>query len=375
MTEKHLLLAGGGHAQVEVLRQWAERPLAGWRVTLLTREAQSPYSGMLPGVAAGLYRPGDALIEIRALAVRAGAALLVDSVVGLDPAARLLRRAGGEPIRYDLLSLNTGVTPDVDQVPGAAAHAVPLKPIDALLPRLAALEAEARPSQAIAVVGAGAAGTEMALALAARLGPRGVGLALVAGGAGLLPGLPARFRHRARAALANAGIALLEGEEVAEVTEAGLRFRRRAALPADTVLWATGAAPAAWLAESGLARDARGFLLVEPTLQAVGQPAIFAAGDVASLRDAALPKAGVVAVRQGPVLARNLRAAAEGRGLEAYRPQRDWLILLATGDGRAIGTRNGLTFGGRWVWWWKDRIDRRFMARYRVSAQARGERG
>jgi selenide,water dikinase len=373
MTEKHLLLAGGGHAQVEVLRQWAERPLAGWRVTLLTREAHSPYSGMLPGVAAGLYRPGDALIDIRALAARAGAALLVDSVLGLDPVARLLRRQAGEPIRYDLLSLNTGARPDLGQVPGAAAHAVPLKPIDALLPRLAALEARACAGQAIAVVGAGAAGTEMALALAARLGPRGVGLTLVAGGAGLLPGLPEGFRRRARAALAEASIALLEGEEVAEVTEAGLRFRRRAALPADTVLWATGAAPAAWLAESGLARDARGFLLVEPTLQAVGQPAIFAAGDVASLRDAALPKAGVVAVRQGAVLARNLRAAAEGRGLEAYRPQRDWLILLATGDGRAIGTRNGLTFGGRWVWWWKDRIDRRFMARYRVSAETRGE--
>lgn len=375
MTDKHLLLAGGGHAQVEVLRQWAERPLAGWRVTLLTRDAHSPYSGMLPGVAAGLYRPGDALIDIRALAARAGAALLVDSVLGLDPAARLLRRQGGAPIHYDLLSLNTGATPDLGQVAGAAAHAVPLKPIDALLPRLAALEAEARPGQTIAVVGAGAAGTEMALALAARLGPRGVRLTLVAGVAGLLPGLPAGFRRRARAALAEAAIALLEGEEVAEVTEAGLGFRRRAALRADTVLWATGAAPADWLAESGLARDARGFLLVEPTLQAVGQPAIFAAGDVASFRDAALPKAGAVAVRQGAVLARNLRAAAEGRALEAYRPQRDWLILLATGDGRAIGTRNGLTFAGRWVWWWKDRIDRRFMARYRVSAQTRGERG
>ena len=375
MTDKHLLLAGGGHAQVEVLRQWAERPLAGWRVTLLTRDAHSPYSGMLPGVAAGLYRPGDALIDIRALAARAGADLLVDSVAGLDPAARLLRRQGGAPIHYDLLSLNTGATPDLGQVAGAAAHAVPLKPIDALLPRLAALEAEARPGQAIAVVGAGAAGTEMALALAARLGPRGVRLTLVAGGAGLLPGLPEGFRRRARAALAEAGIVLLEGEEVAEVTEAGLRFRRRAALPADTVLWATGAAPAAWLAESGLARDARGFLLVEPTLQAVGQPAIFAAGDVASFRAAPLPKSGVVAVRQGPVLARNLRAAAEGRALEAYRPQRDWLVLLATGDGRALGTRNGLVFGGRWVWWWKDRIDRRFMARYRVSAETRGERG
>ena len=364
MTRKHLLLAGGGHAQVEVLRRLAQRPLPGWRVTLVTRERHSPYSGMLPGVAAGLYRPEQALIDIGALAARAGAEVAHDSVTGLDPAARLLRRAGGAPIGFDLLSLNTGATPDLARVPGAAAHAVPLKPIDALLPRLAALEAEARAGQSIAVVGGGAAGTEMALALAARLGPRGVRLALVAGGSGLLPGLPAGLARRARAALAAAGVTLAEGEDVAEVTEAGLLFRDRPALSADTVLWATGAAPAPWLADSGLARDGRGFVLVGPTLQSVTHPAIFAAGDVASLLPAALPKAGVFAVRQGPVLAHNLRAAAEGRPLRPYAPQRAFLMLLATGDGRAIGTRNGWVFGGRWAWWWKDRIDRRFMARY-----------
>jgi selenide,water dikinase len=163
MAERHLVLAGGGHAHVEVLRQFARRTLAGWRITLVTREVHSPYSGMLPGVAAGLYRAQQALIDTRALAARAGATLLVDSVDALDPDARLLRRAGGAPIAYDLLSLDTGATPDLSRVPGAARHALPLKPIDALLPRLAALVDAARPGQCLAVVGAGAAGTEMAL--------------------------------------------------------------------------------------------------------------------------------------------------------------------------------------------------------------------
>jgi selenide,water dikinase len=364
MRGGHLLLAGGGHAHVEVLRRLARRPIPGWRATVVSREARSPYSGMLPGVAAGLYRPAEALIDLRALAARAGATLVQDSVTGLDPAARLLRRAGGPPIAYDLLSINTGATPDLAQVPGAAAHAMPLKPIDALLPRLAALEAGARAGQVVAVVGAGAAGTEMALALGHRLGPRGVRLVLVAGAAGLLPGMPAALRRRAAAALAAAGVALREGEDVAAVTAGGLRFDRGPAVAADAVLWATGAAPAAWLAESGLARDARGFLLVRPTLQAVGRDEILAAGDVASLQPAPLPKAGVFAVRQGPVLARNIYALSEGRTPESYRPQRSWLVLLATGDRRALGTRNGVVVGGRWVWWLKDRIDRAFMARY-----------
>ena len=361
---KHLLLAGGGHAHVEVLRQLAQHPIAGWRVTLLTREEHSPYSGMLPGVAAGLYQPGQALIDTRALSSRAGAELVLDSVEALDPAARLLHRAGGPPLAYDLLSIDTGATPDLAGVPGAAAHALPLKPIDALLPRLEDLFAEARSGQVAAVVGAGAAGTEMALALAARLGPRGVRVVLVAGTSGLLPGMPGGMRRRMAAALAARGVELRQGEDVAEVAQGALRFSTGNTLPADAVLWATGAAPAAWLARSGLTRDGRGFLQVEPTLQAVGQPAVFAAGDVASLLPTPLPKAGVFAVRQGPVLARNLRAAAEGRALESYAPQRAWLVLLSLGDGHALGTRNGVVFGGRWVWWWKDWIDRRFMARY-----------
>jgi len=361
-NERHLVLAGGGHAHVEVLRRLAHEPLPGWRVTLLTREAASPYSGMLPGVAAGLYGAEQALIGVAPLAARAGAALVLDSVTGLDLGARLLRRASGEALHYDLLSIDTGATPSLS-VPGAADHALALKPIDALLPRLEALLASARAGQVVAIVGAGAAGTEMALALAVRLGPAGVRVVLVAGKAGLLPGVAAGFRRRVAAALIRRGVMLQAGEDVAAVTAEGLSFAAAPPLRADAVLWATAAAPAPWLERSGLARDDRGFLAVEATLQAVGNPAVFAAGDVAGFKPP-LAKAGVFAVRQAPVLAGNLRAAASGQPLRRYVPQRDWLVLLSTGDGRAIGTRNGISFEGRWVWWWKDRIDRRFMARY-----------
>jgi selenide,water dikinase len=204
----------------------------------------------------------------------------------------------------------------------------------------------------------------MALAMAARLGPRGVQVVLVVGARGVLPGLAEAAGRRMARALAERGVRLRSGEDVTEVTATALHFAAGPAVAADVVLWATGAAAAPWLEESGLRRDARGFLLVEPTLQALGRPEVFAAGDVASLIPQPLPKAGVFAVRQGPVLARNLRAAAEGRPLARYEPQKDWLVLLSLGDGRAIGTRNGLVFAGRWVWWWKDWIDRRFMARY-----------
>ncbi len=354
------MLVGGGHAHVEVLRQFAASPLTGWRITLLTREAMSPYSGMLPGVIAGLYRAEQALIDIRALAARAGAEALIDRATGIDLEAKRVHRAGGESRPFDLLSLDTGATPDTAGVPGAAAHVLALKPIDALLPRLRAL-LESPPAR-LGVVGAGAAGVEVALALRARLPQSRV--TLVAGVAGVLAGFPDRLRARATAALTERRIAIHQGEDVAEVVRDGLVFPRAAPLALDAVLWATGAAAPAWLGETGLARDRAGFLRVDACLQAIGQDRIFAAGDCAGFDPQPLPKAGVVAVRQGPVLARNLRAAAEGRALRPYRPQSDWLVLLSLGDRRAIGTRNGVVVGGRAAWWLKDWIDRRFMARY-----------
>ncbi len=367
MAERHLLLAGAGHAHVEVLWQFARHPLPGWRITLLTREGRAPYSGMLPGVVAGLYAPDQALIDIASLCARAGAALELDRVEGLDPAARLLRRTGGPPLAYDLLSLDTGAAPAVAHIPGAAQHALPLKPFTGLLARLTVLAEQARPEQVFAVVGAGAAGTEMAMALSARLGRRGVTIVLIAGVAGLLPGFPEEMRVRVATLLARRGVRLMQGDDVTEVTADGVLFRRSPPLATDAVIWAAGAAPPRWLERSGLRRDAVGFIQVEPTLQVVGQPAVFAAGDVSSLLPHPLPKAGVFAVRQGPILAHNLRAAAEGRQLRPYDPQSNWLVLLNTGDGKALGTRNGMVFGGRWVWWWKDLIDRRFVARYQTA--------
>ncbi|NKC30046.1 FAD-dependent oxidoreductase [Falsiroseomonas selenitidurans] len=353
---RHLLLIGGGHAHVEVLRQFGEAPLPGWRVTLLTREAHSPYSGMLPGVIAGLYRPAQALIDITALAARCGVGLVLDRATGIDPAARRVRRADGADLAWDLLSIDTGATPDTS-TPGAAEHALPLKPIDALLPRLQAL-ADGR---SVAVVGGGAAGFEVALALRRR-----APVALVAGASGLLPGFPEALRQRAARALAQRGVTLVAGRNVAAVAPGALHFVDAPTLRAAALVWATGAAAAPWLAETGLsgtglARDARGFLVVDECLRA--RPDIFAAGDVASF-PGGLPKAGVFAVRQGPVLAANLRAVAAGQAPRPYVPQTDYLRLLSLGDGRALGTRNGLVFGGRWVWWLKDRIDRRFIARY-----------
>ncbi|MBM3533446.1 MAG: selenide, water dikinase SelD [Alphaproteobacteria bacterium] len=373
---KDAVLVGAGHAHVAVLRMFAMKPLPGVRLTLISREVHTPYSGMLPGLVAGLYDFDEAHIDTGPLARFAGARLYQDEVVGIDLAARRLLCRSRPPVPYDLLSLNIGATPDVDGVPGAAENAVPVKPIDGFLGRFEELRArviERNGRARIALVGAGAGGVELMLAVERRLrravaeagfDAAAMSFVLVSGAPDILPTFPAAFRARFRAVLAARGIAVIAGAPVIRVEQKRLVFDGHPAVEADEILWTTQAAPARWLAGTGLTLDRRGFLVVEDTLQAPGHSEIFAAGDTIAFSPRALPKSGVYAVRAGPVLADNIRRALTGRPLRRFRPQRDALYLVSTGERFAVGTRNGFTFAGAWVWRWKDWIDRRFMARY-----------
>ena len=217
----------------------------------------------------------------------------------------------------------------------------------------------------LAVIGGGAAGFELAMALAHRLrvlGSGGSRVALVSGGAAL-PGSPPRVVQRALQALARQGVTLHDAACRA-IAAAHLHLDNGARLDCDVPLLAIGAAAPAWLATSGLALDARGFIATGPTLQSTSHDFVFAAGDVASRSDAPHPKSGVYAVRAGPPLAANLRARLLGRSLQPYMPQKRTLYLLSCGERRAIASWGGWSAEGRWVWRWKDRIDRAFVARY-----------
>ncbi len=373
---KNVVLVGAGHAHVTVLRDFGLQPVAGAGLTLISRKRHTPYSGMLPGLIAGHYGFDDIHIDTAPLTEFAAARLIQDEVVGLDLANKSVIRRNGPPLPYDLLSIDIGSTPNTADVPGAHEHAIPVKPIDEFLPRFEALLARtlARKGRArVAVVGGGAGGVELLLAIERRLsqeaaragfGPSGLAFVLVSATSDILPGFPAAFRARFRALFAERGIAVVTGAPVARVEAGRLLFHDRTPIEADEILWVTQAAAAAWLAATGLPVDERGFVVVDATLRVAGQADVFAAGDIISFAPRELPKSGVYAVRAGPVLADNIRRALTGRPLRPFRPQRDALYLVSTGERRAIGTRNGLAFGGAWAWWWKDWIDRRFMRQF-----------
>ncbi len=373
---KDVVLVGAGHSHVTVLRMFGMKPIPGVRLTLLSREVHTPYSGMLPGLIAGHYGFDDAHIDTGPLARFAGARLYQDEAVDVDLAGRYVICRRRPPVPYDLLSLNIGSTPNTADVPGASEHAIPVKPIDGFLRRFEALRARvlARKGRtAVALVGAGAGGVELLLAVEHRLRQTvaragfdagGLSFVLVSDVPDILPSFPAAFRARFRAVLAARGIAVITGAPVTRVEAGRLMLAGYGPLAADEILWTTQAAPARWLAKAGLPLDARGFLRVDQTLRVVGRDDVFAAGDTIAFSGRELPKSGVYAVRAGPALAENIRRTLTGRSLRRFRPQREALYLISTGGRHAVGTRNGLVVEGDWVWRWKDWIDRRFMRKF-----------
>lgn len=380
---KDIVLVGAGHAHVSVLRMFGMDPLPGVRLTLITRQAHTPYSGMLPGVIAGVYTADEAHIDTGPLSVFAGARLYCDEAIGLDLAGQRVLCRGRPPVPYDLLSIDIGSTPGHGGAAGVGEHAIPVKPIDGFLARFEAARArvlERRGRAAIAVVGAGAGGVELTLALETRLRaeisragfePGGLALRLVDSGRDILAAFPKKMRARMSGVLRARGVEVLLGRKVVAAHAGGLTLDGGVEIAADEIFWTTQAAPAPWLADTGLGLDGRGFIRVGATLQSVTHPDVFAAGDIASMDGAPRPKSGVFAVRVGPPLAQNLRRAAQGRPLAPHRPQREAMYLLSTADGRALGARNGFAFEGAWVWRWKDRIDRRFMAMFNALPEMR----
>ncbi|KUJ83595.1 MULTISPECIES: selenide, water dikinase SelD [Microbulbifer] len=364
-----LVLVGGGHAHAIVLQMWAMRPLHGVRLTLVSPQSQTAYSGMLPGMVAGHYDHDDAHIDLARLCRAAGARFIRARVEAIDPELRTITMPGRPDLEFDLLSIDVGSAP-AQKIPGAD-KATPIKPVDAFWGQWQQLQKEIGTSKktlAIGVVGGGAGGCELSMAVAHALrepiGDGRVSVHLVTRG----EQVPEQFPPMAQALVAKEmqrlQIQVHENWSVAAIETDGVRASDDRFLPLDSVMLCTGTGAPGWLADSGLERDQAGFLRVDNTLRAPGHGHIFAAGDVASFADRPLPKAGVYAVRQGPILFHNLRATLTGKPLRPFRPQRDFLRLLSCGSRRAVAVRNGLALAGGALWQWKDHIDRKFMDRF-----------
>jgi selenide, water dikinase len=373
---RDIVLIGGGHSHVGVLKSFGMNPIPGVRLTLICTDLHTPYSGMLPGYVAGHYGFDEVHIDLLRLAQFAGARVYRDEVIGIDRAQQKVLCKSRPPVPYDQLSINIGSTPQLHGVPGANEHAVAVKPIRNFNDRWLSLLERVKTHQGkmnIAVVGAGAGGVELLLAMQHRLrnelvalkrNPDELQFNLLTSSATILPTHNAGVRSRFETVLQSRGVKVHGNAEVTRVEAGRLHTASGLQLKADEIIWVTRAGGAAWLKQTGLQLDQEGFIEVKDTLQTVTDPLIYAAGDIASMVNFKLEKAGVFAVRMGKPLTENLRRSVAGTALQAYSPQTSWLALISTGDKYAVASRGWLGFAGAWVWQWKDWIDQRFMRKF-----------
>ena len=374
---RDIVLVGGGHSHVGVLKRFGMQPEPGVRLTVICTDVHTPYSGMLPGYIAGHYSYDDVHIDLARLAVFAGARLYRDEVVGIDRVARKVLCRNRPPVPYDCLSINIGSTPNLSGVVGAGEFAVPVKPITRFNQRwlklLARVQQHTQGTLRIAVVGAGASGVELTLSMQHRLrgelqsrghNPDLLEFHLLNAGASILPTHSVRVRRKFQDVLAARGVQVHNDATVTHVTQENLQCADGRMITADEIMWVTQAGGALWLQSTGLALSAGGFIRVRNSLQTITDPLVFAAGDIAAMENFPLEKAGVFAVRMGMPLAENLRRSVQGQTLKDYHPQSRWLALISTGNRYAVASRGALGFWGEWVWRWKDHIDRNFMRKF-----------
>lgn len=351
---------------MSVLRALAKKRQKEIDVVLITPARHLNYAGMLPGWIAGHYSQAECRVDLLPLANAAGARLRLDRMVGMDASRRCVRLSNGQHVDYDLLSLDVGSEIDTSWLELLGNKLLPVKPLDnffASWPKILAA-AKAGKGYKLLVVGAGAAGVEMALAVqyaftCAKVDGR---VDLVASESGLLPGQAKRVQARVQILAKHAGLGLhcLRGAGSAE----GVLLADGQILQADHVIAATGARPPVWLAMSRLVLDESGYILVDKHHRSVSHANVFAAGDVCARTDVTLSRSGAHAVHSGPVLAENLLAVLNGCALQPYRPKRRSLQLLACGPRHAVASWGRWSAEGQWVWRWKDWIDRRFIQRF-----------
>lgn len=367
--EKHIVLVGAGNAHLQFVKRWSMRPAPSIAVTLVSEFAQAPYSAMVPAHIAGDYGWDEITIDLVRLCAVAKVRLVAARVTALDPPMRRVLFDDRPPLTYDVLALGLGSMPACPEQMLADDRSLVMRPLGTMVRKLTGLENALKHSPRpfhLVVVGGGASGCELALAIRKRFASHsGFRLTLLQANAQLLPQYPAGVSARFRELFAHHGVTVQVNARVTDCSDGALMLENGERIVCDSVLWATNASPPKLLLAAGLSLDSGGFLRVTDALQSVGEPTIFGSGDCVSFVSRPdLPKNGVHAVRQGGVLFDNLLAFLHEKPLRQFRPQRYCLSLLNTADGEAIFNYGPLSGKGRWLRRLKDRIDRAWIEKF-----------
>ncbi|MDA1330886.1 MAG: FAD-dependent oxidoreductase [Proteobacteria bacterium] len=369
---KKLVLIGGGHTHLETIRRLGEQSSLDVALTLISGDRYTPYSGMLPGLISGHYTASECHIDLEELCNRYKFNFIQESVTRVSHNEQRIHTQTDQH-EYDLASINIGSTPNLYSTIGAKQWAIPVKPIDQLLDKINCFldkvaNAPMKQKFEVTVVGGGAAGLEILLALKYRTdtcGYTNLNFSMITGSNDILDTHPMPIRRKFHRILHQKNVTTYYANPVVKVSKEHVTTASGKIIKSDLTVWATGAAASTWPKLSNLPTTEDGFIKTDQYLKVKNINNLFAVGDIGSIERLQHPKSGVYALKQAAVLTTNINNLVNDRPLERYIPQKHALALISAGSKYAVASRNILCTSGKWVWHWKDYIDRNFMGKFR----------
>lgn len=374
--KKQLLLIGGGHAHMVTLANLRTFIDKGFGVTVIQPSDYHYYSGMGPGMLGGTYQPEEIRFATRHQVEAEGGRFILGRAYRIDPHKRLVYLEGTEEeIPYDVLSCNAGSYVPRELIGGDFPNIFTAKPIEELLRARHKILEQARVGRiTVAVIGSGPSAIEIAGNVHQLCRRESVTMPTIQlfGGHHFMAGRPAKVGRLVKMVLLRKGIEIVEAGHVRHIAHDRIVLEGGQEYRADIIFPAVGVKPSRIFARSGLPIGPDGGLQVNEYLQSIRYQNIFGGGDCIHFAPAPLDKVGVYAVRQNPVLYRNLMAALAGGPLEKFSPGGGYLLIYNLGDGEGVLAKWFIAFAGKLAFVVKDRIDRRFIRMFQKNGEAKG---
>ena len=364
---KQLVLIGGGHANVQVLKKLCKNNIKGLHTILISEHFEAIYSGMTPGFIHKDYNKEAISIDLQRLCFNAGATFIRDKVIKLDSKHRELKLQNFPAVYYDLLSINTGSTSNTKEITiEKSSKYFFVKPISSLVKNLGQIDEFVKNNKKkIVIIGGGVASYELAFSLKRRYE---FPLEITILGKKILKekNLNKRSKDNLKRIAENLNIREYSGE-VNSISEKYLTLNNGDKIDCDLSLISTGASIESWLLESNLSKDEKGFIRVNNNLLSINNENIFVTGDACTIENKPRPKSGVMAVRQGEILKENIFLKLTGKNLIKFKPQKNWLYLIGTYKNYALLNYFFLSFHSRWCWGLKVWIDKNFINNFKFT--------
>ncbi len=366
-----IVLVGGGHSHAILLKLWDKNIISNnIELILISNTKKTPYSGMLPGYIAGFYTYQEVHIDLVSLAKFANATFYLDNAIGLNLEKNQVICNQNKLINFDLLSIDIGSTPSINNIIGANTFATPSKPVNQLLKTWNKLvkNAKINPNEQIIIniIGGGAGGVELALNMYSRISKiidkNKLIINIIQKNNTLLPTHNKWVQNRLENILQSQNISVFTNTKIIEITSNQVICESGLKINSNYTFLVTQASSPQWIKNSGLTTDNQGFILTKNTLQSVSHPQIFATGDIATMAHYPRPKSGVFAVKQGKPLYHNLLKISRVEILKNYIPQEKYLNLIGTGYKTAIASYGEWGGEAPLFWYWKEYLDRQFMS-------------